>query len=57
MDGTWLSSVPLDGTWLTFLTTIGAAGAVGTIVALLRQRTPRARIDLARAASQRSPAH
>lgn len=57
MDGTWLSSVPLDGTWLTFLTTIGAVGAVGTIVALLRQRTPRARIDLARAASQRSPAH
>lgn len=57
MDGNWLSSVPLDGTWLTFLMAIGALGAIGTIVALLRQRTPRIRIDLARLASPRSPAH
>lgn len=57
MDGTWLGNVPLDGTWLTFLTTIGALGAVGTIVALLRQRTPRTRIDLGRVARHRSPAH
>ncbi|MGC5077397.1 hypothetical protein [Agrococcus sp. DT81.2] len=57
MDGTWLSNVPLDGTWITFLATIGALGAIGTIVSLLRQRTPRTRIDLARAARRRSPAH
>ncbi len=57
MDGTWLSNVPLDGTWLAFLMAIGALGAVGTIVALLRQRTPRTRVDLARLAGRRSPAH
>lgn len=57
MDGTWLSSVPLDGTWLTLLATIAAAGAIGTLVALLRQRTPRTRVDLARIAGRSSPAH
>ncbi len=57
MDGTWLSHVPLDGTWITFLAMIGALGAIGTIVTLLRQRTPRMRIDLARTARRRSPAH
>jgi hypothetical protein len=57
MDGNWISNVPLDGTWLTFLMAIGALGAIGTIVALLRQRTPRTRIDLARVARGRSPAH
>ncbi|MET4098446.1 hypothetical protein ABIB37_000683 [Agrococcus sp. UYP10] len=56
MDGTWLSHVPLDGTWILLLTTIGALGAVGTIVSLLRQRTPRTRIDLARVARSGSPA-
>lgn len=53
MDGTWFSLVPLDGTWIALLTTIGAAGAVGTIVSLLRQRTPRTRVDPARAARRR----
>lgn len=57
MDGTWFSHVPLDGTWIIVLAAIGALGAAGTIVALLRQRTSRMRIDLARAARQRSPAH
>ncbi|MGM1028875.1 MAG: hypothetical protein ACQEWM_03265 [Actinomycetota bacterium] len=57
MDGTWFSSVPLDGTWLTLLTTIGAVGAAGTLVALLRQRTPRTRVDLARVEGRSSPAH
>jgi len=57
MDGTWLSRVPLDGTWITFLAVIGALGAIGTIITLLRQRTPRMRIDLARLARGRSPAH
>ncbi len=56
MDGTWLSHVPMDGTWITLLTTIGAIGAVGTIASLLRQRTPRIRIDVARAARGSSPA-
>ena len=57
MDGTWLSNVPLDGTWISFLAVIGALGVIGTIAALLRQRTPRVRIDLARAARGRAPAH
>jgi hypothetical protein len=57
MDGNWFSHVPIDGTWLAFLTAIGALGALGTIVALLRQRTPRMRIDVARVARRRSPAH
>jgi hypothetical protein len=57
MDGTWLSRVPMDGTWLTLLSTIGALALVSTIVALLRQRTPRTRIDLGRVARHRSPAH
>lgn len=49
MDGIWSSAVPLDGTWIALLMTIAAAGTGGTIVSLLRQRTPRTRIDLARA--------
>lgn len=56
MDGNWFSHVPMDGTWLTLLSTIGALGAVGTIVSLLRQRTPRIRIDATRAARSGSPA-
>lgn len=57
MDGTWLSHVPLDGTWITLLSVIGVLGAIGSIVALVRQRTPRTRIDVARVARGRAPAH
>lgn len=56
MDGTWISHAALDGTWLTLLAAVGAAGAAGTIVALLRQRTPRPPVDLQRVARRRTPA-
>lgn len=56
MDPAWGSQLAtMDPTWLGIIGLVSVLGAVSSIVVLVRQRTPRARVVLDRVARRREP--
>ncbi|MCH1884071.1 hypothetical protein [Agrococcus sp. ARC_14] len=53
MEPNWFSVVPMDPTWIAVLGALGALGLIATVVMLVRQSSPRTRVDRDRVARRR----
>lgn len=53
MEANWLSTAMLDPSWIAVMGAIGAVGLIATVVVLVRQATPRARVDWERISRRR----